>query len=84
MQTDSKIGAGRESNSHSKFIVSSKYVHISADILKAAHANKTKDSLSVLASTHELKRFLTVKRALCIVPGQKFTGEQGRSIWTIN
>ena len=42
------------------------------------------DVMYVLASTHELKRFLTVKRALCIVPGQKFTGEQGRSIWTIN
>ena len=41
MQTDSKIGAGRESNSHSKFVVSSKYVHIIADvILKAANANK--------------------------------------------
>ena len=40
VQMDSKIGAGRESNSHSKFVVSSKYVHIIADvILKAAHAN---------------------------------------------
>ena len=55
VQTDSKIGAGRESNSHSKFVVSSKYVHISADvILKAANANKA-GVVAVDASTQVMK-----------------------------
>ena len=56
-----KIDAGRESNSHSKYVVLNKCACIIADvILKATHANETGKEGSRVVRTRDRSRIIAV------------------------